>query len=382
MRYSDADLDSWVREGIVSAEQAATIRRRHASRESSKRRSRLVSTLAVIGGVGGGLGVILFFGANWDAIPRPTRVAVLLATMVGAYAGGYRLRAGQPAVGDALLLLGSIGFGASLFLVGQMYHVQAHDPLAFLVWTAAVVPTALVARTRPLAALGILTFGAWIVYELADSRAGGDLIEYVPVVGGLYGAALYAWGTWLRDEIFSGAMRTFGFAFGLLGAFVFTFQGAVEEVGDRRALGAVESVGVAALVAAALAGIALLASRSNRPTALYEAGALAALVLAELAAVLVPEHGNAVAYPIMFNVLVAVIALGTIAVGYFNAEEWLVNGGIALVAAHVFARYVEAFWDLLPRSLGFLGAGLLLLALAFVLERQRGRLVRLIEAGA
>ena len=29
---------------------------------------------------------------------------------------------------------------------------------------------------------------------------------------------------------------------------------------------------------------------------------------------------------------------------------------------------------LLPRSLGFLGAGLLLLALAFALERQRARL--------
>jgi uncharacterized membrane protein len=340
-----------------------------------------VSTLAVIGAVVGGLGVILFLGANWDAIPRPTRVTLLLATMVGAYAAGYRLRPGRPAVGAALLLLGAIGFGASLFLVGQMYHVQAHDPLAFLVWTAAVVPTALVARTRPLAALGILTFGAWIVYELHES-GGGSLTEYLPVAGALYGAALYAWGTWLRDELFRAPMRTFGFAFGSAGAFVLTFQGVVEELGERSALGAVESVGLAGLVGAALAGAAVLATQSGRPTALYEAGALAALVLAELAAVLVPEHENAVAYPILFNVLVAVIALGTIAVGYLNEEPWLVNGGIALVATDVFARYVDFFWDLLPRSLGFLGAGLLLLALAFLLERQRGRLVRGMEAGA
>jgi uncharacterized membrane protein len=377
MRYTDADLDTWVREGIVSRDQAAAIRRRHATGESARRRSRVVSTLAVIGAVVGGLGVILFFAANWDEIPRPTRVALLLATMLGAYAGAYVLRQHRPAVAQALLLLGAIGFGANLFLVGQMYHVQAHDPLAFLVWTAAVVPVGLVTRARPVAALGILTFGGWMVYELLAGGDEYDVYEYVPVVAAFYGTALFAWGRVLRDEVFSGLMRGFGFVFAALGAFVFTFSGAVEQLDDDGAgLGTAVKLTFAGLVVASLAGSALLALRRPTSTAVYEAGALAALVALELAAILVPEHGDAIAYPILFNVVFALVAVGAVVVGYLNDEAWLVNGGIALVAIDIFARYVDVFWDLLPRSLGFLGAGLLLLGLALVLERQRGRLVR------
>jgi uncharacterized membrane protein len=96
--------------------------------------------------------------------------------------------------------------------------------------------------------------------------------------------------------------------------------------------------------------------------------------------VLLPEGADALAYPILFNVLLAAVALGAIAAGYAREEAWLVNGGIALVAVDIFARYVDFFWAILPRSLGFLGAGVLLLALAFGLERQRARLVRGMEA--
>jgi uncharacterized membrane protein len=380
MRYSERDLDTWVREGIVSAEQVAAIRRHQAVQGSFERRDRIVSSLAVIGAVVGGLGVILFLAANWDAIPRPARVALLLAAMIGAYGGGDALRLRRPIVGEALVFLGALLFGAGLFLVGQMYHVQAHDPLAFLVWTAAVVPMALLERTRPLAALGILTFGAWIVYELVDAGGGGeDLLAYLPVVGAFYGTALFAWGTWLGDEVFSGPMRGFGYAFAAFGTFVFTFREAVDEL-DAAAVGTVETVGMAALVAAALVGAALLAVTRTRPTARYEAAALAAVVALMSAAVLVPEGVDAVVYPILFNILLAGLALGAIVVGYANDEAWLVNSGIALVAIDVFARYVDFFWELLPRSLGFLGAGVLLLALAFGLERQRGRLLREMEA--
>jgi uncharacterized membrane protein len=380
MRYETLarELDSWVAEGLVSEAQADAIRRRYEGRRDTERRDRVVSALAVIGAVVGGLGVILFFAANWDAIPRAVRVALLLATIVGAYAGGWPLLARRPAVAKALLLLGAIAFGASLFLVGQMYHVQAHDPLALLVWTAACVPIALVVRTRPLAALSILTFGAWLVYELAEATGDSDVIEYVPVVAALYGAGLYAWGTWLRDAVFSGPMRGFGFAFAALGTFVFTFREAVEELDGGGALGTVELVALVALVAAALAGAALLAARGS--VALAEAGAIVGVAGLPVAAVLVPEGSDALAYPILFNVLLAAVALGAIAAGYAREEAWLVNGGIALVAVDIFARYVDVFWELLPRSLGFLGAGLLLLGLAFGLERQRGRLVRRMEA--
>jgi uncharacterized membrane protein len=376
VRYEtlSSELEAWVAEGLVTEAQADAIRSRYAKRRAPERRDRLVSALAVIGAAVGGLGVILFFAANWDAIPRPARVALLLATMLAAHVGGERLRATRPAVAQALLLLGSVVFGASLFLVGQMYHVQAHDPLAFLVWTAAAAPIALVARTRPLAVLSILTFGAWMVYELVE--LGGEAYEYVPVVGAVYGAALYAWGRLWRDELFAAPMRGLGYAVAALGTFAFTFQAAVDELDRNGRLETAELVAFLALGGAAVAGAVLLALRARGRADLAEAACVLAVPALVALAVLAPEAEPALVYPILFNLLLAAIALGAVALGYLREQPWLVNAGIALVAVDVFARYVDVFWELLPRSLGFLGAGLVLLALAFVLERQRARLVR------
>ena len=111
-------------------------------------------------------------------------------------------------------------------------------------------------------------------------------------------------------------------------------------------------------------------------------GGAAVLVLL---AILVPEatqgDESAVLYPVLFNVLLVALALGAVVVGYANDETWLVNLGLVFVGVEIFARYVDFFWEILPRSLVFVGAGILLLLLAFALERQRSRLVERMERG-
>ena len=62
-------------------------------------------------------------------------------------------------------------------------------------------------------------------------------------------------------------------------------------------------------------------------------------------------------------------------VGYVEDEPALVAVGIVALGVDVLARYFDVFSDFLPRSIGFVGAGLLLLGLAWLLERQRSRLV-------
>jgi uncharacterized membrane protein len=61
---------------------------------------------------------------------------------------------------------------------------------------------------------------------------------------------------------------------------------------------------------------------------------------------------------------------------------WLVNLGIALVAAEIVARFFDVFWHFLPRSAAFVAMGALLLALAWGLERQRSKLVARMGGGA
>jgi uncharacterized membrane protein len=387
MRYGRLGqrLRTWVEAGLISEEQADAIRRHEEHASSGERRGLVVQTLAYVGAIVAGLGIILFFAANWDAIPRPTRVAALLATIAAAYGLGYLLRFARgtrPAVGEALLLLGTIAFGASLFLVGQMYHVQAHDPFAFLLWSAAALPTAAVVRSRWIAALGLVAFSAWLIHE-AVYIAEGDAWGYVPALLALYGAALYGSGTALRERlaaVFAGPMRVLGAVFLPAGVFVFTFQGFIEETAVREPLTGRVDLGLGALTLLALAGAGALALDRTRPTARWEALALAASVAVVIGTLFFASAEDPLVLPLLANLVMATLALGAILAGYATEEGWLVNLGIALVGIDVFARYFDLFWDMLPRSFVFLGAGVLLLALAWLLERQRGRLIARMEA--
>ena len=100
---------------------------------------------------------------------------------------------------------------------------------------------------------------------------------------------------------------------------------------------------------------------------------LVAVVVAVAVAVL--AGGNGDAWAVVFNILFAALALGVIYTGFLSDEAWLVNMGVAFVAIDLVARYFDVFWSALPRSVGLIGAGLLVLGIAYVLERQRRRLL-------
>jgi uncharacterized membrane protein len=381
MRYDDfasqlqKELPAWVSTGLVSVEQSEALSLRYGAGSGAEwRRSKAVQAIAVLGAVAAGLGVILFFASNWDAIERPVRVVLLLAALLGSYAAGWKLLERRPLVGHALILLGAIAFGAGIFLVGQMYHVQAHDPLAFAFWTAGVAPLAWVLRSRLLATLAVLTLGGWIVYEgvaIAIDSPHDSTWLGIPLALMLYGAALYGAGTAVREALTwaSGPMRGIGYASTAVSVFALTF-GALEDVHGEE-LGASMSVLIAAMAVAALGGAAALLL-TRRRAAGWELLAIVAVTALALATTFAPA--SPVAMAILFNLLLAGLALGAVVVGYREDELWLATSGLVVVTIQIFARFVDFSWGFLPRSTGFLAAGLLLIGLAFVLERSRSRL--------
>jgi len=349
----------WVEEGLVSAEQAEAIRSRYVGRERSRRRDRFVRALAFVGAVGVGLGVILFFAANWDGIPEFVRLALLLGGIVGLYAAGDRLTGSRPRIGEALLLLGCLLFGASLFLVGQMFNVSTHDPLAFLVWAAAATAGAVLFRSQAFAALAVVTFGAWMGYELDEA----DIDEGILVALPLYGAALYAAGTRFRITV----LRVLGAATVLVLLVPLTFAGVTDEIA-RTSPGGVGTALVIALAVAAVALAAALALDRRRPTAVWEAGACCAVVALFGVATAVDVG------PLVPNVFLVALALGALAVGYSAAEPWLVSLGLVAIVVEAAIRFFDFFARIMPRSVAFLLGGALVLALAWALERNRSRL--------
>lgn len=383
------ESEGWVAEGLVSPEQAAALGSRYASVEPmphEEPRSRAVAALALIGAVAVGLGVLGFFAANWDAMSHGVRLTLLTGAIAASYAGAFQLRertGRQPRVGEALYLLGVILFGSALFLVGQMYNVEAHDPLALLIWATGATATALVVRSRPLAVAALLILTAWVGFEfgIAIDDAGDDAVA-LPVVAVFYGCALYALATTARDRLngewfsvstFAPWGRRLGLVLALGGLFVLTFLEAADELVDAGdTVGAGMKTGLGLLAGLALAGAAGLAL-TRRRSALYEGAALAVTVSSVLVATLV--GGSGTVYALLFNLIFAVVVLGAIYAGYVTHEPWLVNLGVVFVAIDLIGRYFDLFWSALPRSAGLIGAGALILAIALLLERQRKRLL-------
>jgi uncharacterized membrane protein len=353
------------------------------------RHARLAHTLGILGGLVAGFGVILFFAANWGDIPRPLRVVLLLSGLVAFFGAGFALREvyGRRHVGHALIFLGTVLFGASVFLVGQMYHVQAHDPLGFLLWAAGALAMAVVVRSGPIAALGLMSFFAWLVHEVVDAvPIEGYVI--VPAFLVLYGITLYGFGTgaarWLDPVGFTRPMRMLGFAFLVTGLLPLTFRDAHQVADAERAVDVNRiAVMLACLAAAAVIGsLAFVLLRwRERITAIGEAAVLLGCAVLVLVATLNPEvtrqafeagrFEQPTVYPILFNVALAVVAFGAVVVGLLADEVWLANAGAITVGIDVLARFFAPEWTMLERGIVMMlvGAGVLVVAGAF--ERRR-----------
>lgn len=110
-----------------------------------------------------GSGVITFFAANWSVMPKLVKLLILLGGMWLAYGGaGYFLEKREsPQLGEALLLLGVILFGANIMLIAQIYHIDAHYPNGVLVWALGGLLTAYLMNSQAAMIAGIALAGLW-----------------------------------------------------------------------------------------------------------------------------------------------------------------------------------------------------------------------------
>jgi uncharacterized membrane protein len=382
------ELDDWLAAGLISAEQASTLRAHRAAATAVERRERAARALAILGVAAFAVGVVLFFAANWSDIPKLLRLLILIVGIAALYGIGFWLleaRRTHHNVGQAFVLVGAILFGVSLFLVEQMYNVDAHDPLGFLLWAAGALATALFFRSKPAAGLFALALEAWVIHELVGT---GDYerMVFIPFALALYGLALYAVGSaglpWLDAVRFSGAFRVVGFGIAavLIFALSFRFTHVTTDGGPRGLALAVIAVsaGLAAL------GCAALAARARPPWRRLEALLAAAALALVLLAAFVPEGGRendflgqeANVYPILFTLLVTLVAAGAVVAGSLLDELWLASAGVLLGAATILGHFIDNAWDRLPRSAVYLAAGLLALGAAAALARVRWREVR------
>lgn len=153
------EIDRWKKHELITEEQAAKIRSLYPGEPAAPWGLILFSSF---GALVVGLGVILLIAHNWQEIPRLGKVALIVGATTLAHGAAYwfRERGGWKArIGEALFLLGTMFYGAGIWLVAQAYNIDEHFPNGFLLWGlgALALSWAITSTPQIIAAIVLLT---------------------------------------------------------------------------------------------------------------------------------------------------------------------------------------------------------------------------------
>ncbi|MBX3598626.1 MAG: DUF2157 domain-containing protein [Rhizobiaceae bacterium] len=158
------DIDRWVAQGYIDA--ATAERLRSDMRCEHRSAISLGNILWVMAAVLIGAAILTIIAANAQEIPRGVRVLGLFLLIAAAYLGGaYFKNRDRPAMGESLYLIGAAAFGASIALIGQMYHMSGDEAQAILIWCIATLIAALLLRSPILTNASVLLALAWLFYS-------------------------------------------------------------------------------------------------------------------------------------------------------------------------------------------------------------------------
>jgi uncharacterized membrane protein len=160
-----------VQAGIIAPEQGQAIKNRYPSPAAGPAWGRII--FFSIGAVLLGLGVLLLIAYNWQRLHKFVKLVLIFAALLGAHGTGFWLRRPQSphqTAGEALHLLGTMIFGAGIWLIAQIFHIEEHYPTAFLIWGLGALA---MAWSLPSIAQGIaatLLFVLWNCFETFDFK--------------------------------------------------------------------------------------------------------------------------------------------------------------------------------------------------------------------
>ena len=165
------EINLWVSEGVIGPDQGTALKRRYPIPAEGAAWGRII--FFSIGAVLFGLGVILIFAYNWERMHKFVKLAVIFAALIAAHGAGFWLKrphSRYQTAGEGLHLLGTMLFGAGIWLIAQVYHIEEHYPNAFLIWGLGALA---LAWSMPSIAHGILAailLVLWNCFEAFDFK--------------------------------------------------------------------------------------------------------------------------------------------------------------------------------------------------------------------
>lgn len=368
-------IQKWLDEGTINPAQAEKMRADIEEYKTEHRSKKQIIAFSTIGAILIGIGAILFVASNWEKIGDTIRILLLAGSTISIHYAGYRLKYENqkyPRLGSSLLFLSALFFGASLFLIAQIYNINANNSTFVLIWFFGVFPLIYGYRSTAVAGLCSLLFYLWIGLLYSERNSFSELIN----IRDLYlisGIALYFTGT--LHEISAKAkyaapiFKFMGLQVVLVALFICTFGS--WEPKSKEIISAIY----------AFLGILFLTGLLSKPlwsklTVFQTDMSMAVISFLMAGFTLITQHTlvSEEVYVGFFNLVFLGLLVLLLYAGYSTEDIRIVNTAMFWFIPLIIARYFDFFWDLLPRSFFFMIGGLVLLALSMVLERKRREL--------
>lgn len=346
-RRLEQDLDGWIGRGLVPAESRAAI----LDSVGDGRRLDAATALAIIGALLAGVAVIAFVAANWSAIPRIGRFAMILTAFLGAAGGAARASArSRPITGHVLLSVAALVFAAAIGLTGQIFDIAGEPQAALRGAGLAAVLLALAGRSAWPAVVALALIGLGDFNGRSAFGAGSDWPGWLAVAAPLAAAAAILW----RSQALAHAAGLAAIVA------VLTFDGLFRDSAEFVFLGA------SVLLAAGAAGARMLRERFQ-PAATPLFGWFAAGALLWFGVAGFGDDLKGVPHSVVWLAL----SIGVVGLGRHDRHAGVTAAGVLSLFAAGASLLFNLGVGLLTSAAVFGAAAMVALGVAFAMRRRR-----------
>jgi uncharacterized membrane protein len=153
------ELEAWQSDGVISSEQSALITQKYQLDQIRKESTHLmISAIYIIGTILIGGGIISFVAAHWEQIPLTAKITLIVAAMLMTHFTGFYLWKADKSrrLGHALIVLGTLIFGANIGLLAQIFHIKSNFYNGFYAWAIGAVIMAYAIESVPNVIIAII----------------------------------------------------------------------------------------------------------------------------------------------------------------------------------------------------------------------------------
>lgn len=424
-----SELPDLINKGILSAEDSDKLKKYYGEITSGGRQKIVLTVFGILGAFLIGLGIILMLAHNWDAFSRPARTVISLTPLIIAQllALWTILRhSASVAWRESVSTFFMLAIGSSIALIAQTYHISDSTANFLLTWMLLSIPIVYFMKASfpvILYLIGITCWSGfsqveiwhaalfWPIFALAiphvfqsaknnmySNRTAilfwgvsiclcvstGIVMEgtvpglWIIVYSALF-AVLYLTDSLLFGEI-TGPWRNPFHTVGASGIFIFslilTYEWAWESIGWRhyrtygeynQFAGILDYLLMTALLVIAVCLLVVSIRKRNFFKLLY--GVLP--VVTVFSYVICGFGENTIMPIILFNIYLFVLGIATMTAGFRSYRIGVVNAGMIIIMAQIFARFFDSQMGFVLRGIIFILIGIGFLAANVVLIRRK-----------